>query len=432
MSKHKHRILLAIVAPLFFWGCGSSVKPGQDFQSVNDGAGMPQGTPYGLWNNADDDAPDSTREEDVAALESVGYLDGYSALPASTGVVTYDTDRAQPGYNFYTSGHGPEALLTDLAGNELHRWRYELKDIWPDYPVRPDSPKTGYWRRAHLLPDGSVLAIFEGIGIIKLDKDSKPIWSVQNGAHHDLHLNPDGTMWVLTRAIRDIPAISEDKPILEDFVTLMGADGETFKSISLVDATANSPFRDQVWAVMQPWGDIMHTNSIEVLEGRVADELPAFRKGNLLISMLYPNLLAVVDPDAGKLVWTKAGSWKRQHHPTMLDNGNMLVFDNRGNEKASSAIEWNPVTGEEVWRYQGGQDGPFYSYSCGAVYRLDNGNTLIVESDSGRAFEVTPDKEIVWDFYNPARAGDADQYIATLFDLNRVDEAYVSAWRTEP
>ncbi|MCX7013628.1 MAG: hypothetical protein NTW86_13910, partial [Candidatus Sumerlaeota bacterium] len=35
------------------------------------------------------------------------------------------------------------------------------------------------------------------------------------------------------------------------------------------------------------------------------------------------------------------------------------------------------------------------------VQRLPNGNTLIAESDAGRIFEVTPGKELVWDYYNP-------------------------------
>lgn len=36
----------------------------------------------------------------------------------------------------------------------------------------------------------------------------------------------------------------------------------------------------------------------------------------------------------------------------------------------------------------------------GGAQRLENGNTLITESDNGRAFEVTRAGEIVWDYYN--------------------------------
>ena len=43
----------------------------------------------------------------------------------------------------------------------------------------------------------------------------------------------------------------------------------------------------------------------------------------------------------------------------------------------------------------------FFSELCGTCQRLPNGNTLITESTRGRAFEVTPDKEIVWEFVSP-------------------------------
>ncbi len=76
----------------------------------------------------------------------------------------------------------------------------------------------------------------------------------------------------------------------------------------------------------------------------------------------------------------------------------------------------------------GDEDSPFYSPSCGTAERLPNGNTLITESDGGRAFEVTPDQEIVWEFYNPHRAEGDDSLIATLFEVVRLSEDFPTAW----
>ena len=50
---------------------------------------------------------------------------------------------------------------------------------------------------------------------------------------------------------------------------------------------------------------------------------------------------------------------------------------------------------------------------------------LITESDNGRAIEITRDKEVVWEFYNPHRAGPAEELIATLFELKRVDKNFM-------
>jgi hypothetical protein len=33
--------------------------------------------------------------------------------------------------------------------------------------------------------------------------------------------------------------------------------------------------------------------------------------------------------------------------------------------------------------------------------RLPNGNTLICEGESGRVFEVTPDRDVCWEWVNP-------------------------------
>ena len=64
----------------------------------------------------------------------------------------------------------------------------------------------------------------------------------------------------------------------------------------------------------------------------------------------------------------------------------------------------------------------------GTAQRLANGNTLITESNAGRAFEVTRDGKIVWDFYNPQRAGEGDRYIATIFELLRLPPDFPLDW----
>ncbi|MBW2291325.1 MAG: hypothetical protein JRG94_03340 [Deltaproteobacteria bacterium] len=44
-----------------------------------------------------------------------------------------------------------------------------------------------------------MLAIYEGMGLVKLDKDSNVIWSSDLKAHHDLEVQNDGDIYVLTR-----------------------------------------------------------------------------------------------------------------------------------------------------------------------------------------------------------------------------------------
>ena len=57
---------------------------------------------------------------------------------------------------------------------------------------------------------------------------------------------------------------------------------------------------------------------------------------------------------------------------------------------------------ETVWSYTGSG---FYSTNISSAQRLPNGNTLITEGAGSRVFEVTPDKEIVWEYMSATDTG---------------------------
>jgi hypothetical protein len=82
-----------------------------------------------------------------------------------------------------------------------------------------------------------------------------------------------------------------------------------------------------------------------------------------------------------------------------------------------------PVSRKIVWQFPDTEGGGLFSPQAGSVQRLANGNTLIVESERGRALEVTRSGETVWEFANPHRAGRRGELVACLFDLVRLPEA---------
>ena len=95
-------------------------------------------------------------------------------------------------------------------------------------------------------------------------------------------------------------------------------------------------------------------------------------------------------------------------------------------------IEFDPFTQEIAWAFEGDETNGFHSETCGSNQRFPNGNTLISESDSGRAFEVTANKQVVWEFYNPARAGRDNELIATLFEVVRLPPDFPLGWTQSP
>ena len=72
--------------------------------------------------------------------------------------------------------------------------------------------------------------------------------------------------------------------------------------------------------------------------------------------------------------------------------------------------------------YAGTTEEPLISSVYGSQQRLGNGNTLIVESNNGRAVEVTPDGRTVWEFRVPERTeSDKREMVRILPDLVRID-----------
>lgn len=369
----------------------------------------------------------------IEQLMAIGYLRG-SRSESRSGVTTYDRERAYPGYNLYCSGHAPEAQLIDMDGGVVHRWSFAYEDAFG--PLAKPNENANWWRRVVAFPNGDLLAIYEGLGLIKIDRDSKLIWKSDLAAHHDLEVQPRGEIYVLTRKAHIVARVDPARPILEDFVTVLDHTGRFLREWSLLEAFEGTRFADLIDPKLASGnGDLFHTNTIAVLPGFGAQHDRAFRKGNLLVSMNRMGVVAVVSPRNGKVVWVRRTAPIGQHDPKLLPNGNMLIFTNHMEGDASVVEEFHPKTGETVWSYRGSEDAPFYSKYLGAVERLPNGNTLISESEGGRAFEVTREGEIVWSFHNPHRAGqdeDGEAFIATLPELVRLPEGIPLRWANGP
>jgi hypothetical protein len=395
--------------------------------------------PEGHWNpiqprTATRDLDPAQRRE-LRRLLSLGYAGGTLPAPQDTGVTVCDTARASHGLRLYVSGHAPTALLIDRDGRVLHRWRFDYPATWraetaEEITQSGGAPSTGCWRRARLLPNGALLAIFEGRDLIKLDRSSQLIWRFADHCHHDLDIGPDGTIYVLTRAAGVVPEINERQPVLVDYVSLLEPTGTERRRIPVLDAFLRSDYAACLDKMARE-GDLLHTNAVELLDGSLAAMAPAFARGNLLISIRELDLLAVLDPAAERIVWALGGLWVKQHDPHLLPGGTMLVFDNLGRAGHSKVIELDPLTQGIIWSYGRDPGQPLFSRTCGTAQRLPNGDTLIVESDNGRAIELLPDGTIVWEYLNPRRTGENGALIAAILDLELLPPALDLPWLDE-
>ncbi len=378
----------------------------------------------GKWRRArSGQVTNASKEQAVENLQALPYLQGYRPAEEHPVVSHFDRASAEKGLNLYLSGHAAEAVLMDMDGRVLHAWRYPLRRLWPDLAQDPAMAKLEYWRRAYLFPNGDLLGIYEGQGLVKLDAQSRVLWSHRGGIHHDLEIMADGEIWLLDRDGKLIPRIHPTEGVLEDMITVLEPAGAVRRRISILHAFERSRFR-VLLARRPPSGDIFHTNTLELLDGRFAARNPALRKGNVLISLLKLDAIAIIDPDREEVVWAQTGSFKRQHQPTFLPSGHLLMFDNVGlGGERSRVIEldpFGPSPGRILWRYGGETGQELFSKTLGSCQRLSRGNTLITESENGRAIEVTPEGRIVWEFRNPHRAGEKKELVAVLFEMLRL------------
>ena len=423
----RHGRLVVVLISCTLWACPGASPPADETK--------PPKRP-GFWEKSTRDAPalalTKEQQRQIEQLEAIGYVEGTEPGRGRSLISVYDEEKTEPGLNLLISGHDAEATLMDPDGNILHRWAYPFKAIWPQRKI---PPLMSYWRRAVLQENGDLIAIYEGWGIVRVDANSQIVWTNPIRAHHDLQIMPDGRIYVLTRKGRLITQSNSSKPVLEDFITILNSEGKVIKKVSVLAAIMNSPFRKLYEEKADPGasGDLLHTNSLFVLDGRGSDRAQWLAAGNVLISMRVPSLVAVVDLSQAKVVAMWSGSFRFQHDPKILDNGNLLLFDNGDpDEGVSSVVESDPITHEVKWSYRGSEGEPFFSRFCGAAQRLPNGNTLITESSEGRAFEITQAKEIVWEYNSPHRVGDGREFVASLLEVIRLPAGFPIEWANPP
>jgi Arylsulfotransferase (ASST) len=145
--------------------------------------------------------------------------------------------------------------------------------------------------------------------------------------------------------------------------------------------------------------------SLQIEEWMHANSLQVTPTGVILMSVRHLDTVIAIAPEFDRIAWRigRFGSdfsfpdpsdrFYHEHYARMLDNGNLLLFDNGNGRPAAEgglysralelALDWSSMTATKVWehRHQVGTSGgtPVYKYAdkVGLAQRLENGNTLV-------------------------------------------------------
>jgi len=145
--------------------------------------------------------------------------------------------------------------------------------------------------------------------------------------------------------------------------------------------------------------------SLQIEEWMHANSLQVAPTGVILMSVRHLDTVIAISPQFDRIAWqigrfgsdfvfpNPSDKFYHEHYARLLENGNLLLFDNGDGRPASEggqysralelALDWNSMTATKVWEYRhqvassGGA--PVYKYAdkVGTAARLENGNTLV-------------------------------------------------------
>lgn len=363
-----------------------------------------------------------------------------------SGVTICDAGKAYHGYTLFceTVSTAPRKddppgtiYLVDMEGSPVHEWHVA-------------TTLQSYCR---LLPDGNLVYpthdrsdVAGGrVGLYEIDPESNVVWSYRCRTDHDFQILESGNLIINTITESMCPALG---PELKRHPYII----EITREKDLVWEWRGEEHLAELEELLPPegWRHVMerargrfafdwaHNNTLQVIPPNAAWEKEKagggperFKPGNFFISYRSNDVIAVVDRGTGRIVWAWGpGQLDGQHKPHMLEDGRVLVFDNGPLRGHSRVIELDPLTGDIEWEYTADPKETFLSRAISGAQRLPNGNTLVCEGGKGRLFEVTRQKEVVWEFVNPYHSENArpaiyrclrysPEYVRPLFERRR-------------
>jgi len=345
-----------------------------------------------------------------------------TAKKSKKGVTIYTPGKACEGYTLIAPQGGYNVWLIDMEGNIVHHWPLQYQPCF--FARLLPNGNLLYQGREEENIEGPVLKVLDanhnpigtlvlggGQYMIEIDRNNKEVWRYENPfLSHDFFRMDNGNTMAVTyvqlpdnlkeKVVGGIP-VDPTTPFWCDGLIEVNPKGEVVWEWKSYEHLA---FEKAPLCPLMHRCEWTHMNTCTVLD-----------TGDVLGSFRHLNIICIIDKKTGKIKW----QWGQrevahQHEPIMLDNGNILVLDNGEHREGSNysysrVVEVNPKTNKIEWEYTADPPYSWFTGNQAGCQRMPNGNTVITDAIPGRVFEVTKDKEIVWEYMSPFYGPHANQ-----------------------
>lgn len=361
----------------------------------------------------------------------------YSPAKRPPPAAIYNSSQAYQGLNLVVGVAADHKLcvkIMDMDGHTLHKWDLDWFEIWPDakhIPERliPRSRPGTMINQAIIMGNGDLVFTFGDIGLVRITPRGKVVWRLPYQTHHSIELGDDGNLWVCCH--KEHSSVDDQfphriPPYPEAMILVVSPDGQIKQQWSVAELLRKNGLNGLLYLgsrsekSTQIRGNILHMNDVDPFPARRLKE-GFFGKGDVLVSLRDINTVFVFNQVTEKIKFISTGMFIRQHDPNFIDGDTFSVFDNiyevpgKKRHQSRIAIVSGPDNTIETF-YEGTPGHPFFTEIMGKHQWLPNGNMLITESCEGRAFEINPSGEIVWQYINYVNDG----VIGRLNAVNRL------------
>jgi len=347
---------------------------------------------------------------------------------------------ALPGFNprFWGGGLGGRVEIIDWNENLLWYFQYSNDQYCLHHDIE-------------ILPNGNVLMIAweykSASEAIEEGCDPKSMPTGELWPDHIIEVEPNGSsggkiVWewhVWDHLIQDFNPLKNNYGIVGDHPELIDINYRSgfFPDWLHTNSIDYNEELDQIILSVHNFDEIWvidHSTTTEEASGHTGGN--SGKGGDILYRWGNPQTYRAGDENDKKLFKQHDAGWI---DPGCPGEGNIIIFNNglgRPGVDYSSIEEINPPVDsfgnyiydsgyaygpeEPTWRYEAENPTDFYSINLAGAQRLPNGNTLICDGANGKFFEVTMEKEKVWEYLNPF----PDIFDNQVFKINRYPPDY--------